>query len=137
MNIIVTTPKRLIAEAAREVDAVMAAGGREYFRRFRIESAPRIEPGERVYYVEDGYVRGFAEVSLISSCVARWQHGVGGRWYDPGFYIFMDATTWKWIKPIPMRSFGAFRYANQWAFPEGTEIEIVGDWLDPKPEAAA
>jgi hypothetical protein len=42
----------------------------------------------------------------------------------------MDATTWKWIEPIPMNGFRGWRYCKLgWE-----DIKVIGDWLDDKPE---
>lgn len=39
----------------------------------------------------------------------------------------MNASEWKWIKPIPMKGFQGWRYFD------ATCTEIIGNWLDPKP----
>ena len=52
-DIIVTTPKSEIANAAREAEDVKRAGGGMYFRRFPPSMSPDVRPGDRVYYVDD------------------------------------------------------------------------------------
>jgi len=143
MDIIVTTPKSQIANAAQEAADCIADGGGEYFRRFPfpIPYRPLISPGERVFYVEDGWIRGYALVDRVSiEKFARTCHTTGRQW-PPGIYVFMDATTWQWIYPLPMRGFQGFRYARQPGHnPHVLEhrdkfawIQVVGDWRDPKP----
>lgn len=135
MDIIVTTPKGEMANAAREAEDVRRAGGGMYFRRFPLSQRPSVSVGERVYYVEDGYVRGFAWVHAVEeqkgvSC------GTTGRQWPPGFYVYMDATTWQWIEPIPMRGFQGFRYVAESGETPGylLPVKIVGGWLDPRPD---
>ena len=142
MDIIVTTPKSQMKASAQEAADCIAAGGGEYFRRFG--NRPTVLPGNRIYYVEDGYVRGFCRIGSIvhrSSCEVC--QTTGRRW-PPGTYLYMQATTWQWITPIPMNGFQGFRYAKGGRRADGRyyltlsecsyPIEIVGGWLDPKPE---
>jgi len=66
MDIIVTTPKSQMENAKKEARECIEAGGGVYFRR--LASRPvQLKIGERVFYVEDGYVRGFAIVDRILS----------------------------------------------------------------------
>ena len=132
MDIIVTTPKREMATAAREAEDCKRDGGGEYFRRFPLTRAPRILPGDRVYYVEDGYVRGFAvAISCIHAVTGLVVCETTGRRWPAAFFVFMDATTWRWIRPIPMKGFRGFRYAGRkW---RRLRVVEVGGWLDPKP----
>ena len=127
MDIIITTPKREMATAAREAEDCERDGGGEYFRRFPVARAPWIIPGRRVYYVEDGYVRGFAVVVRVHTMNNPVLCLTTGRLWPAGFYVFMDATTWQWIRPILTKGFQGFRYAI-------LNPIIVGGWLDPKPE---
>ncbi|HUX17545.1 MAG TPA: hypothetical protein VMW52_13800 [Phycisphaerae bacterium] len=127
MDIIVTTPKGEMANAAREAEDCKRDGGGEYFRRFPVDRAPEVLPGERVYYVEDGHVRGFAVVTRIHATASGQCCDTTGRRWPPGFYVFMDATTWRWIKPVLMNGFRGFRYAR-------LTPAVIGGWLDPKPE---
>ena len=118
MDIIVTTPKREMANAAREAEDCKRDGGGEYFRRFPVERAPDVLPGDRVYYVEDGYIRGFAVVKWLHLAKNSVRCTTTRRRYPPGLYIYMRASSWQWIEPIPMSGFRGFRHAR---------------WLDPKP----
>lgn len=140
MDIIVTTPKSQMANAAREAADVLAAGGGEYFRRFSGgHRGPRIAAGERVWYVEDGYIRGFCVVSRVLRRGTDEVCGTTGRVWPHGVYVYMDATTWQWIRPIPMRGFQGYRYVHPRSVGDllATQIhqaEIVGGWRDPRPE---
>lgn len=145
MDIIVTTPKSQMANAAREADDCLAAGGGEYFRRFAGHCHPKIGVGERVYYVEDGFVRGFALVSRTFFSTGETCDTTGRRWAG-GFYVFMDASSWQWITPIAMIGFQGYQYATT-EFPDACmprlylrghwhKLEIVGGWRDPKPEVS-
>jgi hypothetical protein len=148
MDIIVTTPKSEMANAAREAADCIAAGGGEYFRRFHPRQAPTIGDGDRVYYVEDGFIRGFALVTQAEERAPMCCDTTGARW-PAGFYIFMDAASWQWIRPIKVKGFRGFRYAGsalgttakrdailmgdpalRWV-----DVLVVGGWLDPRPRS--
>jgi hypothetical protein len=134
MDIIVTTPKGCAGEAAQEARDCIASGGGYYFRRFTKRYAPHchLQVGDRIYYVERGYVRGFA---LLGGWVEVVRKSRGcettGRWWLPGVYLVMDATTWQWIRPIQMRGFQGWRSAQNYFNRE--RVEIIGGWLDPMP----
>jgi len=136
VDIIVTTPKSQMDAAAQEAEDArghIEAGGRpQYFRRFPLARHPTIGPGDRVYYVEDGYIRGFAVVTAAGDACMNCET-TGRRWGD-GWYVFMDAKSWRWIDPVPMTGFQGFRYRDRLLRPSDGE---VGDWRDPKPEVAA
>jgi hypothetical protein len=152
MDIIVTTPKSQMANAAQEAADVIADGGGEYFRRFPHSQAPKVKPGDRVYYVENGWITGYAVVTRTDdprhtgvTCDTTM------RTWPPGFYVFMDATTWRWIRPIPMKGFQGFRYTGLERtpiLPEGVylagidrgdglidEVFDEGDWLAERPRS--
>jgi hypothetical protein len=122
-DIIVTTPKNRMAEAAREAEEVKAAGGGYYYRDYRNYRCPKIGKGERVYYVEDGYIRGFCLVHEIIR--SRYERG-----YER---VVMDAATWVWIEPIPMKGFQGFRYAEKAGIRRDI-VREVGNWSIPKPK---
>ena len=132
-----------MANAAAEAADCIANRGGHYFRRFAVRRGPRIEIGERVYYVEDGYIRGFALVSHVKAHSKFVRCETTEKLWAPGAYVFMDATSWKWIRPISMRGFQGFRYAKGGRLSTGIEyltignidfsVHVVGDWLDPKP----
>ena len=127
MDIVVTTPKSQIKNAIRE--AAAADSSSFYFREFK--SLPKnLQVGDRVYYVDDGWIRGFAIVDQIVFDLGGISCDVTGRTASsPG--IFMRADSWQWITPIPCQGFQGFRYASS-AVPAG--VRITGGWRDPRPE---
>lgn len=147
MDIIVMIPTSKTAEAAlisRQRGAIAAGGGSAVadFRRFPANCALTVTCGERVYYIEDDYIRGFALISRVVLSQRGYGCQATGCWSPPGIYLFMDATTWRWIRPIPMMGFQGFRYAHE-CFErddiEPDEIEIIGSWPEvcPPPEETA
>lgn len=134
-DIIVTTPKSQMKAAAQEAADAIASferglGLTEYFRRFPLSAYPKnVESGDRVYYVEDGYVRGFAVASRIEVRGETRCDTTMKMWY-PGAYIFMQADSWRWIKPIAMKGFQGFRYIDA---KTQRAVEVVGGWRDPRP----
>lgn len=123
-NIIVTTPKTEIENAKKEAEHCLSNGGGYYFRK--VHKIPKdIVIGEsKVYYVEDGFIRGFA---LVIGCDEKSEKcEVTNKEYNGGI-IYMTASSWKWIKPIKMKGFQGWRYFDD------NNVEIVGDWKDPKP----
>lgn len=132
MDIIVTTPKHEMANAAREAADCIRAGGGEYFRRFSARQAPCIRPGEWVWYVEDGYLRGGCQVTRVEVNPTTVCATTGRSW-PPGLYVFMDASTWVWFLPLPMKGFRGFRYAIPANLPSGARIVRAGGWRDPRP----
>lgn len=130
MDIVVTTPADRAEEAAEEVAACLWDGGGCYFRWF--SNRPRIHAGERIFYVETGYVRGFAQCDYVTFKGDGVCCETTGHLWPRGWYVFMRADSWKWIKPIPMRGFQGYRYAHKQ--PWFAKIEIVGGWKDPMPK---
>jgi len=134
-DIIVTTPKNCIALAAEEARECIEDGWGEYFRRFSGKCCPvSLKPGVRIFYVMDGYLRGFAEVNRIANIPRCIQCDVSGRWYQPGVYAWMPADTWQWIEPLVMRGFQGYRYLVPGCGVDPQAIRVVGGWLDPMPE---
>jgi len=128
MDIVVTTPKSEMANAAKEAAECIADGTGGYFRALG-ERMPKTKSGDRIFYVEDGYVRGFCIVDMFG---ARYENmkrcDTTGRAWRTTVVVSMYASTWQWIKPIPMRGFQGWRY-----FTAPPDMQIVGNWLDPKP----
>lgn len=127
-DLIVTTPLADRAIAAQEARNAIANGGGRYFRQLR-NRPKRLRAGDRVFYVEAGYVRGFAIVDEIRNgaecCTTTGRHFAG-------WLVFMDARSWTWIRPIPMSGFQGFRYATHDLL---DQVEVVGGWFEPMPEA--
>jgi hypothetical protein len=128
-NIVVTTPQTHRKRAAQEALDCIGAGGGFYFRRFGGRCFPkRLETGDRVYFVQENYLRGFAlvshfEVSTGVRCDTSEER------YGSGHYVFMDASTWKWVMPTLFKGFQGYRYAET----RFDLLPILGGWLDPMP----
>jgi len=127
MDIVVTTPKSASSDAAQEAENVKKAGGGSYYRR--IGTIPKdLQAGDKVFYVEDGFVRGYAVVQCVLIDTRFICSTTGKRW-PQGNYLVMSAVSWRWIKPIEMKGFQGWRYSK--FKPE--DIAVVGNWLDSKP----
>jgi hypothetical protein len=127
MDIIVTTPKAQMETAALEAENIKEAGGGFYFRYLGRQRPKHFDPGDRVFYVEDGFIRGFAYATDVTDTPGM-VCDTSGRQFRAGYYAFMDAETWTWVRPIPMRGFQGWRY-----FDAPADLEIIGGWLDPRP----
>ena len=119
MDIIVTTPKNMIANAADEAELVKTGEATHYYRRYK--NPPPVDHGDRVYYVEDGYIRGYCLVDYFD-------YDYEGN--DEITEMMMDALSWTWIEPIPMVGFQNWRYMRI----SREEVVDVGNWTDPMPE---
>lgn len=126
-DIVVTTPKSEMKNAAEEArDALEHGGDTCYFRA--LASAPKgLKAGaSRIFYVENGYVRGFGVLDSAHTDKYRFCNTTGREWFGRCTLV-MRANSWQWIKPIPMKGFQGWRYFDQ-------AFEIVGGWRDPKPD---
>ena len=130
MDIIVTMPKRRSEDAAREAETMIRAGGGRYFRRLHSRPAD-LREGDRIFYVEDGFLRGFGVVDEVS--FGTVYNDFTGNTSPSGWHIYYYGQSWLWIKPIPMKGFQGCRYRTDEIVRPGA-IEIVGGWKDPKPE---
>ena len=124
-NIIVTTPKGEQETAAQEAQDCIDAKGGHYFRVFK-RRPKNIEAGSRIFYVEDGYIRGFATVESVNE--DNMKCDTSGKEWGDGCYAIMPANSWQWISPVAMKGFQGYRYFDD------SNVEIIGGWLDPKPE---
>lgn len=126
-DIIVTTPKNKMAIAEGEARHCIEAGGGFYFRTFR--NVPcYLGLGSRIFYVEDGYIRGFSEVHKIKD--GNMQCGTTGYDWGDGIHAIMPAYSWKWIQPIKMKGFQGWKYFD------AKNIKVIGGWLDIKPSTS-
>ena len=125
-HIIVTTPKSEMENSANEAEECIKNRSGYYFRKLGKNKPHGLAVGSRIYYIEDGYIRGFGEVASIVKKEPICD--VTGRKWDEGWYAIIPACSWKWIKPIPMKGFQGFRYFDD------KDVEIIGKWLDPKPK---
>lgn len=111
-DIVVTTPQAQRARAAEEAAACRAAGGGAYFRVLRTRPKD-FGVGSRVFYVEAGYVRGYGVVERLRV----WEDAQGwvacdvtGRRWTGRLAAWMPATSWRWVRPVPMAGFQGWRY---------------------------
>jgi hypothetical protein len=126
-DIIVTTPKSEMKNAAKEAqDARLAGPDSCYFRALPTSPRGLLAGVSRIFYVEDGYVRGFGVIDTGNN--GKYSHcdTTGRDWYGK-CTVVTRASSWKWIKPIPMKGFQGWRYFDQ-------PVEVVGDWLSPRPK---
>lgn len=138
-DIIVTTPKRFLKEARAEAEHAKtlfhATGERtQYFRSFPFSLLrwPDLFHGDRIYYVEDGWVRGFLVVDFAQEQVDGQTCGTHGVAWPAGYYAYLWADSWKWIVPLPMKGFQGWRWAHR-AGVVRESVKVAGDWLDPMP----
>ena len=128
-DIIVTTPRNQRATAEQEAKDCIAQGGGFYFRNLGTRTPKYLEIGDRCFYVENGAIRGFCLVKAITT-EPEMICDTSGREFGPGVYVFMDATTWFWVVPIPMVGFQGWRYSRL----DLAEVYVIGNWLYPRPE---
>lgn len=128
-DIIVTTPKSQMKVAAQEarkcIEAIEDGQKASYFRTF--PKRPKfLDVGSRIFYVENGFIRGFATVEKIGK--GNIQCATTGRNWKGECYVMMPAQSWRWIDPIPMKGFQGYRY-----FEAPKDLRIIGNWLDSRP----
>lgn len=129
MDIIVTTPKSQMENARKEAEVCKKDGGGFYFRWMGHGRPFHAGVGDRIFYVEDGAIRGFAMIAGLRDA-KHLRCTISKRQWPKGWYAFMDAKTWNWIEPIPMRGFRGVRYMT----PEFLKkVKVIGGWLDPRP----
>ena len=126
-SIIVTTPKSEIENSKLEAEACLCNGGGYYFRT--ISKEPKdIEPFKSfIYYVDDGYIRGRATIIGITGGSEKCQETNREWGNNKSKIIWMQANTWEWIDPIPMKGFQGWRYFDDKC------VKVVGGWRDEKP----
>jgi len=128
-DIIVTTPKsemKIAAKEAEECIRLIQDGEQPYYFRTFHKKPKAMGIGSRVFYVEDGYIRGFATIAEIGKGDMLCE--ITDRNWGGECHIIMLAKNWKWIKPIPMKGFQGYRY-----FEPPKDMKIIGNYLDPKP----
>ena len=124
-DILVTTPRTAAKIAAAEAADCITGGGGFYFRTFR-RRPTRLAQGSRIYYVEDGFTRGYGVVYKVFEGSMRC--GTTGKDWGEGFHAVMPANSWTWIIPIPHPGFQGWRYFD------GKGAVDYGGWLLPKPQ---
>ena len=137
-DLVVTTPKSEMAKAAEEAAwARRQRGGPRtlYFRR--IGTVPKeAGTGSRLFYVEDGYVRGFCTLLGVDTDGSGYCDVTNRDWGE-GPQLVMRADSWKWIVPIPLKGFQGWRYWPPNALLDNhiccPLIIVIGDWRAKRP----
>lgn len=127
-DILVTTPKNQMQNAAEEAQKCIENDGGIYFRRFHKRPNGLVK-GSKIYYVEDGYIRGYAIVDDI--IVGPMECEVTGEQWPEGVFAIMPAETWTWIEPVEHKGFQGYHYLD---YEEQENFQDIGGWKDPKPE---
>lgn len=125
-NILVTTPKSEIENSALEAAECIKNGGGFYLRKLGKNKPQELDIGSKIYYVEDGYIRGYGVVAFVVQKNHKCE--TTEKEWGESWYAIISANSWTWIKPIQMQGFQGYRYF------EDSRVEIVGNWLDSKPE---
>jgi hypothetical protein len=119
MDIIVTTPKSEMENAKREAEFVERECG-SFFRALP-QHPKRLGTGDRIYFVEDGFIRGHGTVFSIlfragDLPVGERCQATGRKWKGK---CIVHYNRWKWLKnPVPMKGFQGFRYMDSPSVPE-------------------
>jgi hypothetical protein len=113
MDILVTTPKSEIDTSRKEGESVERDGG-YWFRTFRFR--PKVVPGDKIFFVEDGQIRGYGIIFEVSPLSEAAECDFTGRtWGDQGGYI-VKYNDWHWLKtPVPWKGFQGLRYIDRLA----------------------
>ena len=120
-DIIITMPAHI-------VESVLANPEDYFFFHRAGRGRPKAhDVGGRVFFVWNGFVRGFGRTHSIRQL--GQVVSLDGRTFQPGWYLKIYPDTWHWITPIPMRGFQGFRYSKLYE----DQIEIVGTYLDKQP----
>ena len=139
--IIVTTPKDQMESAAQEAKDAIENKVDWYFRK--LATYPKeLNSGDRVFYVENGFITGFGIVSGIANQKGLVCKTTDESWRD-GIFVWMRCDSWQWIKPIPMKGFQGYRYRigigeinlSKVKNPCRFDFKIVGGWKDQKPKS--
>jgi len=121
-DILVTTPINDSKSAAQEAINCLQANGGYYFRSMKINPID-LAVGSKIFYVDNGYIRGFAVVDSIQN--GSIICSTTGKRFN-NYLFFMRADSWKWIEPIAYKGFQGFRYFEK-------QYKVIGNWRDPMP----
>lgn len=125
-HIIVTTPKSEMDNSAKEAEKCIEEGGGYYFRSLSSLPKDMVIGESRIYFVEDGFIRGFGIVIGFTDGDSKVCDTTNREWKGKCF-AWTPASSWQWIKPIPCKGFQGWRYFNE-------DVEVVGGWKDAKPK---
>lgn len=111
MNILITTPKIEIDNSRKEGKEVEESGG-FWFRTFRFR--PKVEIGDRIYFVENGLIHGYGIISNISTLSESEHCDVTGREWGKLGNTVIYYKDWHWLSvKIPFKGFQGIRYINK------------------------
>jgi len=103
----VTTPKSEHETARLEGEAVTDDPNAFWFRSFRGKIKASV--GDRVYYVDNGAIRGYGVIFKIE--VGEMWDDAHERWWS-GTHLLQ--REWIWLKaPVPYKGFQGFRYVDE------------------------
>lgn len=108
-DIIITIAKdKIKEEALKVVKSLKSLGREEYYRQYSLNKQPPVRFGDKVFILEDGYVRGF----FVVQEVRRRSFPVIGTADQKDEYsrVIFDVLSWQSIVPIPMNGFPGFKY---------------------------
>jgi hypothetical protein len=107
MDILVTTPKREHETAEQEAEAVSADPNSFWFRTLR--GRPNVKAGDRVYYVDGGFIRGYGIVFDVEEG-EMWDDAHERTWAG----THLKQRKWVWLRqPVAFRGFQGFRYVDK------------------------
>lgn len=107
LDIIVTTPKSKHKLAASEAKFVEEHPDAYWFRTIR--GTPKVQVGDRVYYVDNGYITGYGVVFEIVEGYLECE-ATGKLYYG----THLKQRKWIWLKRlIPQKGFQGFRYVDR------------------------
>ncbi len=116
MDIITTTPKGENENSAAEAKFVNEHGS-HYFRTF--PRRPKLlKEGDKIYFVENGYVTGYGEIFEIVQLDHYNIENVmclttGRLWGQRGYWL-IKYDNWTWLeRKIPYKGFMGFRYIHR------------------------
>jgi hypothetical protein len=75
---------------------------------------PNIRNGDKIFFVEDGQVRGYGTIfDLYMFDDAELCEIIGGPWGKAGDWV-VCYNDWHWLeKPVQMKGFQGFRYVSR------------------------
>jgi hypothetical protein len=111
MDILVTTPKSEIENSRAEGEAVECGGG-YWFRTFRFR--PKVVPGDRIFFVEDGRIKGYGTIFEVSRLSGAAECDFTGRQWGKGGGYIVKYRDWNWLKePVKFSGFQGIRYFDR------------------------
>ena len=117
MNILVTTPKTEIDNSRKEGQQVEQEGG-YWFRTFKFK--PKVEPGDKIFFTENGQIRGYGIIFEIYQSAGQETCDVTGRVWGSEYGSWVVCyNDWHWLPTlIPFKGFQGIRYIDRLTDPE-------------------